>query len=120
MAVKEVLFDHGPLRGGTLFRAPEAIIRADAPEEVPAAFAAMETARGEGYWLAGYASYELGYLMDARLRPLLPAARPEPLMLFGVFARPEPAQGWLAAAAEEAGRGRIGDWRPDWGRADYG
>ncbi|MBI1220017.1 MAG: aminodeoxychorismate synthase component I [Rhodobacteraceae bacterium] len=84
-----VLFDHGPLAGGTLFRAPGAVIRADGPDEVDAAFAALENARRQGKWLAGYASYELGYLLVDRLRPLLPGHRPEPLLLFGVFDAPQ-------------------------------
>ncbi len=59
----------------TRFAGALGVIRADRPEEVPGAFAAMERARTGGHHLAGYFSYELGYLLETRLRPLLPAAR---------------------------------------------
>lgn len=86
-----VRFDAGPLPGGTLFDAPLRLIRADTAQEVPLAFAAMERAVADGHWLAGYATYELGYLLDAALHGLLPEERALPLMLFGVFEGPRPA-----------------------------
>ncbi len=110
-----VLFDHGPLPGGTLFAQPEAIIRADTPEEVAPAFAAMERARAEGRWLAGYASYELGYLLTERLVPLLPEARPEPLMLFGVFDAPHKPDP-MPIPGDDVG---FSDFRPAWKAAQY-
>ena len=75
MAGPCVLFDTGPLGGGTGFRAPQRIISAQTPAEVPAAFAALEAAQAGGAWLAGYASYELGYLSSGKLRDLMPAGR---------------------------------------------
>ncbi|WP_022703607.1 aminodeoxychorismate synthase component I [Pseudorhodobacter ferrugineus] len=84
----QVIFDTGPLAGGTAFSAPRFIIRADAPAEVPAAFAAMEQAKADGFWLAGYASYELGYVFSHKLADLIPADRTMPLLHFGVFDGP--------------------------------
>lgn len=93
MAQQRVIFDAGPRAGGTEFAAPLRVIRADSPAEVPGALAAMEAARAEGLWLAGYASYELGYCLAAdRLGPLMPAGRATPLVLFGAFEGPRPAQ----------------------------
>jgi para-aminobenzoate synthetase component I len=88
-----ILFEAGPLgaeAGGTLFRAPVRMIRAETPAGLPAAFAAMEAARAEGLWLAGYASYELGLALDPKLRPLLPDARDVPLLHFAAFEAAEP------------------------------
>src|ERR1700744_1084992 len=68
-----------------LYRDPRAIIRADAPQEVEAAFAAIERALEEGHHLAGYFSYELGYLLEPKIAPLLPRERALPLLWFGVF-----------------------------------
>ena len=85
-----VIFDHGPYEGGTEFSRPRKLIRADTPDEVPAAFKAVEAARSNGEWLAGYASYELGYCLGEKLRPFLPENRRAPLMLFGVFDQPRP------------------------------
>ncbi|GHE04008.1 aminodeoxychorismate synthase, component I [Allgaiera indica] len=79
------------MSGGTLFDAPREIIRADRPEEIPQAFDALEKARAGGKWLAGYASYELGYALTDRLSPLMPANRSLPLLMFGAFDGPIPA-----------------------------
>lgn len=83
-----VRFDHGPAGEGTEFNAPLRIIRADTPAEVAPAFAAMEEARAAGHWLAGYMSYELGYLTSPKLEDLLPEDRAVPLLHFGVFDAP--------------------------------
>ena len=107
-----VRFDRGPLADGTVFAAPAEIIRAENPEDVAPAFAAMEKARAAGRWLAGYASYELGYLMTERLRPLLPESRPEPLLLFGVFDGPRVPE--ALAADGDCG---LSDFAPAW---DFG
>lgn len=39
------------------------------------------------HWLAGFISYEAGYLFEERLRPLLPKKRNIPLFWLGVFER---------------------------------
>ena len=62
----------GPLPGGTAFRDARTVIDAATPDEVPAAFAATEAALAQGRWLAGYATYELGYVLCPRLRPCCP------------------------------------------------
>lgn len=90
MSNHRVIFDGGPIPKGTAFHTPHRIIRADTPHEVPKAFAALQQAQSDGFWLAGYASYELGYLFTAKLRDLLPASRDMPLLLFGVFDAPSP------------------------------
>jgi para-aminobenzoate synthetase component 1 len=66
----QVIFDQGPLKYGTLFEAPLDVLRANTPDQVPAVFAAIEKARTAGKWLAGYASYELGLLLQPKLAPL--------------------------------------------------
>lgn len=82
-------FDRGPFGRGAGFAAPRAVIRADNPGQVAAAFEAIEKARAQGFWLAGVLSYELGYVFSARLAPLMPVRRELPLMLFGVYDAPE-------------------------------
>ncbi len=100
MDERRVIFGGGPIAGGTEFVAPRYLIRADEPGEVGAAFAQIEAARRDGLWLAGYASYELGYCLDQRLRHLLPDGRAVPLMLFGAFEGPKP---WTSGAGPVAG-----------------
>ncbi|MTJ03126.1 MAG: aminodeoxychorismate synthase component I [Sediminimonas qiaohouensis] len=86
-----IMFDEGPLHGGSVFASPRDVIRADTPDELPAAWAAMERARSSGLWLAGYISYEAGYATEASLAPLMPARRDLPLVQVGVFDAPDAA-----------------------------
>ena len=88
MLGQSVTFDRGPLGSGTHFSAPSEIIRADTPDTVDAAFAAMARAQADGKWLAGYVSYEFGYLTSSKLRPLMPENRELPFIHFGVFDQP--------------------------------
>jgi len=107
-------FDRGPCGGdGTVFAAPRALIEARAPAEVPAALAAMDAARAEGHWLAGYASYELGYVLEPRLAPLMPTLCRLPLIRFGVYDAP------AAAAPLVAGDAMLGPFTPLWDAARY-
>ncbi len=48
----------------------------------------MQEAHEAGRWLAGYLSYEAGYLLEPKLKPLLPEGRKAPLLCFGVFDGP--------------------------------
>ncbi|MGR3290507.1 MAG: aminodeoxychorismate synthase component I [Paracoccaceae bacterium] len=96
MTKKRVIFDEGPIAGGTVFAEPLQIIRADEPDDIERAFDEMENARANGRWLAGYVSYELGYCLSSKLRQLMPRSRSVPLILFGVFEGPEPQRKILA------------------------
>ena len=58
-------------------------------EDIDATFAAIEAAQAAGHWVALAAAYELGYLLEPRLAPLLPAEREGPLLTAWVFARGE-------------------------------
>lgn len=71
------------------FSQPIDIIRADTPDEVEAAFAEMQQAQADGKWLAGYVSYEFGYLTSHKLEKLMPENRETPLIHFGVFDAPQ-------------------------------
>ncbi len=108
MPAPAVIFDHGPLPGGTAFRDAVRLIEARDPAEVPQALAAMQAAQAVGFWLAGYASYELGYVLCDKLAPLLPERRDLPLLRFGVFAAPEPAPDLDPTGAA------LTDFTPDW------
>ena len=64
------------------------LILAWQPSEIDNAFEAMERARAAGYWVVGYASYELGYALEPTLQPLVPGDRKTPLLHFGVYSEP--------------------------------
>ena len=95
------------------FARPSAIVAARELGEVPAALAALDRALAGGAWIAGFASYELGYAFEPRLAPLLPAGRRLPLLAFGVFGPPGPA-------APAAPGGSLGPFRPAWDAGAYG
>ncbi|HET98379.1 MAG TPA: aminodeoxychorismate synthase component I [Desulfurivibrio alkaliphilus] len=68
-------------------------------------FAALEAELGRGHYLAGWFAYELGYLLEPRLSPLLPQTK-QPLALLGVFDRPiiyDHLQGTAVAGGETPG-----------------
>lgn len=79
------------------YEQPEAVIVAHRPEELAAAFAAMQGWQEKGFHLAGNIAYEAGYAFEARLAPLAPEAH-GPLLAFGVFASRRPFE-WPEEAA---------------------
>lgn len=85
-----VLLDNSSGRGAPsqLFTAPKEIIVAETPDEVPAAFARLEAGRAAGLHAAGFFSFELGYVLEPKLAPLLPADRKVPLLWFGLYEAP--------------------------------
>ncbi|ENS52736.1 aminodeoxychorismate synthase component I [Brucella melitensis] len=87
-----ILFRDDKAGRDVLFAAPSRIIRADTPDEFEPAWEAMQRAHEAGEWLAGYLSYEAGYLLEPKLRPLLPEGRKTPLLCFGVFDGPSDEQ----------------------------
>ncbi len=113
MAEAFIEVDRGPADAPARFARPSRIIRAEDLDAVPAALAALDGALAGGAWVAGFASYELGYAFEPRLAPLLPAGRRLPLLAFGVFGPPGPA------VPAEAG-GWVGPFRPAWDFAAYG
>jgi para-aminobenzoate synthetase/4-amino-4-deoxychorismate lyase len=102
-----VILDDGPRR---VFSAPRAVIRADAALEVPGALAAAQAALAQGYYVAGWLAYELGYVLEPRLEP----APPGPLLRLGVFDEPGPK------APELQGRAYAGPLRAEWDERAYG
>jgi len=102
---------------GVLFERPVGIISAETPDEFDAALAAAETARKQGKWLAGYFSYEAGYLLEKKLVPRLPGGRRVPLVCLGVF--DAPADALLPAAEPLPTNGPIVDSRATWSFDDY-
>lgn len=99
-----------------LFDQPSAIITAwEEPDFFPA-LAALEQAKAESKWLAGYLSYEAGYLLEPKLRPLLPGNRRTPLVCFGVFDGPSDR---TVPRQRPATNGPIFGVRAGWSFDDY-
>ena len=85
-----------------LFGAPSETIEALQPQDVPAAFRRIEAALAAGRHLAGWMSYELGYVLEPCLRPLQWLERKLPLLSFGVFGPPQ-----IIARSDLLSRGRA-------------
>jgi para-aminobenzoate synthetase/4-amino-4-deoxychorismate lyase len=71
-----------------LYTQPVGIICCNVPDEVDAAFAQLEAGLRIGLHAAGFLAYELGHVLEPRLRPLLPTNRLAPLIWMGLFAPP--------------------------------
>jgi para-aminobenzoate synthetase/4-amino-4-deoxychorismate lyase len=67
------------------FVRPLGVITAHSPDDVTAALEGLERERRGGRYVAGCISYELGYVLEPRLRALLPPKRDVPLLWFGIF-----------------------------------
>ncbi|SDD07264.1 aminodeoxychorismate synthase component I [Ruegeria marina] len=108
----QLRFDHGPLGPDTGFASPRGMIRADTADQVADAFEAMDRARAQGAWLAGYISYELGYALEPRLVACMPGGRRLPLLCLGLYDGPQT----LPQAAPSGG---ITDLAPRWSEPRY-
>lgn len=108
----KIRFDHGASGHAEWFDAPCELVTANTPQEVGPAFEALDAALQDGRWVAGYASYELGYALEDRLAPLMPQNRRMPLLCFGLYQGPKPAE-------PIAAKGAIRNLVPRWDRARY-
>ncbi|HEX7326783.1 MAG TPA: hypothetical protein VF292_15755, partial [Rhodanobacteraceae bacterium] len=95
----QIILDDAARGCATVFERPSHIFVATEPSDVMATLDQMQRARERGAYLAGYFSYELGYLLEPRLAELLPTNRKIPLLWFGQFDAP-PLQ--LTGAAARA------------------
>lgn len=119
-----IVLEHGPAAQPVCFAQPHARIVAWQPEQVDAALQQAQAAQAAGYWLAGYASYELGYVLELRLRHLLPSSDPlrtVPLLALEVHTQPLPATSLLADwdAEAESSAVQLTPWVADWTLAQY-
>ena len=105
-----------------MFRRPVARFTAWETDAVEGCFEAMDSARADGLWLAGYASYELGYALEPRLVPHLPPERRVPLICFAAFERPEPQEAvdeWFRRATEAQALATVSVPEPAWSIDTY-
>jgi para-aminobenzoate synthetase component I len=109
-----IFLENGPDSQPAVFSNPSQIIRADAPSEVDAALHALDRARADGKWIAGFASYELGYALEPRLETLMPDDRDVPLLQFGVYDAPARAEAFLAQSLAQAQSASLTPATPGW------
>ncbi|MET4677204.1 MULTISPECIES: aminodeoxychorismate synthase component I [unclassified Luteibacter] len=84
----QVILDNARDGWAEVFSRPSRTFVARQPADVPDTLAAMQRALAEGHYLAGYFSYELGYVLEPHLGDRLPAERQVPLIWFGQYDEP--------------------------------
>lgn len=120
-----VLLDNNSGAGppSLLFSEPIDIISASTPEDVPSAMQRIEAGVASGLHAAGFFAYELGYVLEPKLRPLLPEKRNVPLLWIGLYQAPlemtsAEVEHWLATHTR-SGSFRFTDVSLSWSEADY-
>lgn len=117
MSLPAAIFRNDESARQLVFDRPADVILAHEAKDFLPALAAAQAAHNDGKWLAGYFSYEAGYLLEPKLAPLLPDGRRAPLVCLGVFDAPlEEAVPPRNAAALN---GPIFDARATWSAEDY-
>ena len=96
-----------------LYQNPIEIIEAWEPGEVGPALERLEVLSNQGLYLAGYFTYELGYLLEPTLSPLLPVERIGPLLQFGAF------KSYSTHALPKSKSAKIGWMTPGWTKSEY-
>jgi para-aminobenzoate synthetase/4-amino-4-deoxychorismate lyase len=120
-----VLLDdnRSPEAGSRLYADPVEILRCEDPADVEATLARITDARTRGLHAVGYLAYELGYALEPKLAPLMPADRAAPLIWMALFREPVLLSRVQTAAfldREIRDPHRLGEIVPSWDRATYG
>ncbi len=102
-----------------VFDRPHRLVVARTADEVLPALEELDAARRAGFWLAGYLSYEAGYVFEEKLRHLLVGRRETPLLAFGVFDRPADETHPLAAEPSQIGGAALANFRAEWNFNTY-
>ncbi len=102
------------------FAKPSAILEAWTQADLETAMAQAEQARRDGKWVAGYISYEAGYLLEEKLIPLLPENRSVPLLLMGIFDEADIASFRPHERADPVPQAPLVNATAAWSREQYG
>jgi para-aminobenzoate synthetase component 1 len=102
-----------------VFDRPQRLVVARKAEEVRPALEEIESARRAGSWIAGYLSYEAGYVFEEKLRPRVIDDRETPLLAFGVFDGPAGETHPLAAEPSQIAGVGLADFRAGWNFDTY-
>ena len=120
-----VLLDNNSGSGppSLLFSEPVEIVTALSPADVPAAMQRIEDGVASGLYAAGFFAFELGYVMEPKLAPLLPENRNVPLLWIGLYKAPiemtsSEVEHWLATHTR-SGSFRFTDVSLSWSEEEY-
>ena len=102
-----------------LFASPTEVLEAWSAADLETALEKAESARKAGKWVAGYIAYEAGYLLEDKLKPLLPDGRSVPLLLMGIFNDADIASHRPRLRADPVPPAPLFDARASWTRQIY-
>ncbi|RWM88373.1 MAG: aminodeoxychorismate synthase component I [Mesorhizobium sp.] len=117
MPLPSAIFRNDERAHQLVFDRPDDIIVAHEAEDFLPALEIAQAAHDAGKWLAGYFSYEAGYLLEPKLVPLLPSGRRAPLVCLGIF--DAPVEQPVVPGNAPATNGPIFDARAAWSSEDY-
>ncbi|RWL11129.1 MAG: aminodeoxychorismate synthase component I [Mesorhizobium sp.] len=118
MPLPSAIFRNDERAHQLVFDRPADIIVAHEAADFLPTLDTAQAAHDAGKWLAGYFSYEAGYLLEPKLVPLLPGGRRAPLVCLGIFDAPPVEQPVLPGNAP-ATNGPIFNARAAWSSEDY-
>ena len=105
------------------FTGARAIVTAWSASDIEPAFAALQEARAQGRWVAGYVSYEAGIALEpalhGRIRPRPKSDHHCPLLCFGIFDTPQQQDASATLLERTAAGTGLSDARPRWDFATY-
>lgn len=101
-----------------LFSNPREIVVARTAAEILPALQRLEQARKDGFWLAGYISYEAGHIFEEKLRHLIVDDRETPLVCMGVFEAPK-HESDVSVPSIGDNEAVLYDAQAEWSLSDY-
>ena len=101
-----------------LFSNPREIVVARTAAEILPALQRLEQARKDGFWLAGYISYEAGHIFEEKLRHLIVDDRETPLVCMGVFEAPKHESN-VSVPSIGDNEAVLYDAQAEWSLSDY-
>ena len=123
-----ILIDHNTAQHpqSLLFQSPDRVVKTYKTENISDSISQLESLNNEGYYLAGFFSYELGYFFEKKLEELLPKKRRFPLLWFGAFKKPEilseqEVKAWLInkSTANKRTPYNLSKFIPGYNQTDY-
>ena len=95
---------------------PIDIVEANEAGAIEVALTKLNDYHAQGYYLAGYLSYDLGFALEPKLVPLMPDNRDGPLLQFGVF---KSVSNHAPAACLYTSKTAELKLKPHWSEAQY-
>lgn len=92
---------------------PEKIICCTDPARIGEALHDVDAALANGFYVAGFMAYELGYVLEEKLKPLMPQTLNTPLIWLGVYRNLEKEK------VDVSGEAEIKCLSPTWNKATY-